>query len=68
MRAASDADGGFGRVEMFREGFDESFVGLAVMRFGAKIDSELAWSGFNNFFLARAGFYCYCVFHIYIIQ
>lgn len=38
MCAASDTDGGLGDIEMLGERFDEGFVSLAVMGFGAEVD------------------------------
>ena len=62
MGAASDSDGGFRDLEMFREEFDESGIGLGIVGFGAKVDGEGAgggcgcWGGFDDLFLGGAGF------------
>ena len=54
--AASDSDGGFCDMEMFCDEFDQGGVGLAVVGFSAKIGEIFAGSGFDEFFLAGAGF------------
>ena len=41
---------------MFGEELHESCVGLAIVRFGAKIDHELARSELYDFLLRRAWF------------
>lgn len=55
MGAASDGDGGFGDFEMFSEEFDEGGISLAVMGFGAEVDSEFAGVCFDDFFPRGAG-------------
>lgn len=54
--AALDSNVRFGDMEMFGEKFDESGVSFTVVRFGAEIDCVLFGCGFDNFFLAGAGF------------
>ncbi len=66
--SANDIDGCFGDVEVLSEKFDESTISLAIMRLGAKINSELIWGDFEYFFLRTAGFYRYKIFcHISVL-
>ncbi len=65
--AACDGDGCFGDIEMFGKKFDEGSISLAIVRFGAKKNSKITWSGFDNFFLRGAWFYGDVVFHRHII-
>lgn len=55
MGAASDNNGGLGDFEVFGEKFDEGGVSFAIMGFGAEVNGELVWCGFDDFFLAGAG-------------
>lgn len=55
MGAADDADGGFGNFEVFRDSLNKSLISLAVVRFSTKINSQFAWSGFDDFLLRGAG-------------
>ena len=68
MSAAGDANGGFRDVEVFGEELDEGSISLAIVRFSAKIDSELTMGSFDDFFLRRARFDSNLIFHNYIIQ
>ena len=69
LATAGDFDGSAWHVEMLGEKFDEGIVGLAIVRFGAQINSKLAAAGCDNLLFGRTGFDGDLIYrHSYIIS
>lgn len=60
--AAGDGDGSLGDVKILTEELNQRCVGFAIVRFGAKVDSEFAWGSFDNLLPRSAWFDGYKIF------
>lgn len=66
--AASNGDGSLGDVKILTEELNQRRVGFAIVRFGAKVDSEFAWGGFDNLLPRSTWFDGYKIFgHVSIL-